>query len=576
MISTICKEANSVITKRLFLASSSELKEDRAAFEILVSRKNIEWVARGVFLELVVWENFLDAIAQSRLQDEYNEAIRNCDIFVMLFWTKVGFYTQEEFETAFGQFKTSNKPFIFTYFKNTEIAISSTSRKDLNTLWDFQQKLTSLGHFYTVYNSVDDLKFQFSQQLDKLAAKSFVEFSPEKGLLRGLGKTTENTESELKFSPQGNSQLKFITNDDFDDLPRKIGLMLRSAGYVVSHNLDDINFRAQIDWYYDDRNSALQFNGYSLRRRKVGDGSTINITLKSLSDRSVNEFLTRDEYEVTIDEEDLARLISNPSEYIYRLTKGSVDHKIAALRHKFTVHNKRGTIVVNDNQDSYEIAFDRYYFHDPETGFYSEYFFEIEVESLGNRSDADKALNIVKVIQNVLNLTSNKASKFQRGMSWLTDPRQQGINAVGFAFKLAKMDIEVGYLQQQLFQIMSKCIKDNIKYFNLPNPMFILSDGECISCYWNSGDVPRGVIGDFQKELRKRISRYQEGSPLSNKLIYASCLCDCVAYKYTDILGGIGYCGSDLVNAWRILRALGDGVDDTSSPPSSPAVHQRD
>jgi hypothetical protein len=91
--------------------------------------------------------------------------------------------------------------------------------------------------------------------------------------------------------------------------------------------------------------------------------------------------------------------------------------------------------------------------------------------------------------------------------------------------------------------------------------MFILNDGDCISCYWNFGNVPRGVIGDFQRELRESISRYQEGSPLSNKLRYTSILCECVVYKYTDILGGVSYCGADLVNSWGNLRELGDGVD---------------
>jgi hypothetical protein len=558
-----------MITKRLFLASSSELKEDRREFEILVGRKNSDWVARGVYLDLLVWENFLDAVAQHRLQDEYNKTIRDCDIFVMLFWTKVGKYTEEEFETAFGQFKASNKPFIFTYFKDAEINVSRANEKDLTTLWAFQHKLNSLGHFSTVYKNTDDLKFQFSQQLDKLAAKGFIEFTPEKGRPLALGKeyspvlgrSSENIESELKFTPQGNSQLKYIANDDFDDLPRKIGLMLKSSGYVVSNSLDEINFRTQVDWYYDDRNNALQFNGYSLRRRKIGEGKTIKITLKSLSDRSGNEFLTRDEYEITINEEDLGKLTSSPSDFIYRLTNGIVDHKIGALRHKFTVHNKRGAIVVNDSQDSYEIAFDRYYYHDPETGFYSEYFFEIEVEALGAQRNSEEAVNIVKVIQNVLNLTSNKTSKFQRGMSWLTDPRQQGINVVGYAFRLAKADIEVGYLQQQLFQILSKLVKDNIKSLSLPTPVFILSDGDCISCYWNSEDVPIGTAADFQKDLRKRILRYQAGSPLSEKLRYASTICKCVVYKYTDIVGGVSYCGSDLVNAWGNLRELPDGTD---------------
>jgi len=170
-----------MIRKKLFLASSSELGEDRKEFEIFINRKNKDWVARGVFLELIVWEDFLDAVSKTRLQDEYNKAIRECDIFVMLFCTKVGQYTEEEFETAFGQFKATNKPFIFTYFKDAEISTGSANKKDLMSLWAFQEKLGALGHFYTVYRNTDELKFKFNQQLDKLAANGFVEFTPEKG-----------------------------------------------------------------------------------------------------------------------------------------------------------------------------------------------------------------------------------------------------------------------------------------------------------------------------------------------------------------------------------------------------------
>lgn len=163
--------------KRIFLASSWELKEDREQFEIFIGRKNKDWVGKGIFLELIVWEDFLDAVSKTRLQDEYNKAIRECDIFVMLFCTKVGQYTEEEFEAAFKQFKSSNKPFIFTYFKDAEISTGSANKKDLMSLWAFQEKLGELGHFYTVYKNIDELKFKFNQQLDKLVANGFIELT---------------------------------------------------------------------------------------------------------------------------------------------------------------------------------------------------------------------------------------------------------------------------------------------------------------------------------------------------------------------------------------------------------------
>ena len=46
--------------KKIFLASSSELEEDRKAFQIFVNRKNKDWVSQGVFLELIVWGSARD------------------------------------------------------------------------------------------------------------------------------------------------------------------------------------------------------------------------------------------------------------------------------------------------------------------------------------------------------------------------------------------------------------------------------------------------------------------------------------------------------------------------------------
>lgn len=162
--------------KKIFLASSAELKVDREKFELQINRINKGWVANGVFLELVVWEDFLDALSQTRLQDEYNKSISQCDVFVMLFWTKVGNYTEEEFERAFRQFKATNKPFIFTYFKDAPVSTGSVDEDGLMSLLQFKKKLASLGHFYTPYKSIEGLQLHFGDQLDKLVANGFITF----------------------------------------------------------------------------------------------------------------------------------------------------------------------------------------------------------------------------------------------------------------------------------------------------------------------------------------------------------------------------------------------------------------
>lgn len=162
--------------KRVFLASSDELIDDRKEFELSVSRKNSELIQKGVYLEVVVWENFLDAIAKTRLQDTYNDAIRQCDLFVLLFWTKVGKYSEEEFDTALTQFHTRGKPLLFTYYKDAPPPPGSILDPSLAK---FQDRLKGLGHYQTRYTSTKGLLLHFAGQLDKLIAAGFIDFQPD-------------------------------------------------------------------------------------------------------------------------------------------------------------------------------------------------------------------------------------------------------------------------------------------------------------------------------------------------------------------------------------------------------------
>lgn len=160
---------------KLFLASSIELKDDRKEFEIFINRKNKMWIDKDIFLELIIWEDFLDAMSATSLQDEYNKAIRECDYFVMLFATKVGKYTEEEFDTAFKQYKSTSKPLIFTYFKDSSLALNETDQNDVESLQAFKEKIKELGHFYTRYRNIEGLREHFGNQLDKLVNKGFIE-----------------------------------------------------------------------------------------------------------------------------------------------------------------------------------------------------------------------------------------------------------------------------------------------------------------------------------------------------------------------------------------------------------------
>jgi internalin A len=94
--------------------------------------------------------------------------VRASDVFISLFGTKAGKYTEQEFDAAFGQFTANGSPRIYTYFKETHVKASSAHREDLLSLWAFQDKLKELGHYPTDYENIEHLKLQFRTQLDKL------------------------------------------------------------------------------------------------------------------------------------------------------------------------------------------------------------------------------------------------------------------------------------------------------------------------------------------------------------------------------------------------------------------------
>ncbi len=111
------------------------------------------------------WEYFLDAVSDTRMQDEYNKVLGECDIVLSLFHTRAGKYTQEEFETALNKFKTTGSPRIFTYFKDAPVNMSGIDEKVLSLL-DFKKRLKELEHFPTMYKNIDDLKVQFKRQIE--------------------------------------------------------------------------------------------------------------------------------------------------------------------------------------------------------------------------------------------------------------------------------------------------------------------------------------------------------------------------------------------------------------------------
>lgn len=160
-------------TIKIFLASSSELRADRDQFDLYVRQLADDYQEEGITFQVVRWENFTDHMSRDGLQSEYEKAIEGCQIFVSLFHTKAGKYTEQEFTKAVEAFMANGIPLVYTYFKDEKVALSQLEKEDFLSLADFKQKLSELPkpHYPTPYDNIADLKLHFTTQLTKILPK---------------------------------------------------------------------------------------------------------------------------------------------------------------------------------------------------------------------------------------------------------------------------------------------------------------------------------------------------------------------------------------------------------------------
>jgi tetratricopeptide (TPR) repeat protein len=146
----------------IFLASSiDELKWDRMEIGDYIRKLNDIYSKSGLYFRLHMCEDESDAVAKMRKQDEYNDMIRESQIFFVLFYTKAGAYTIEEFDVALEEFRKKGTPKIVTYFKRAD---------DENSVSDdvkqFMARLDKeLEHYYNFYSSLDTVKLTMILEL---------------------------------------------------------------------------------------------------------------------------------------------------------------------------------------------------------------------------------------------------------------------------------------------------------------------------------------------------------------------------------------------------------------------------
>ena len=147
---------------KIFIASSQELHLERLEITDLLQQLNDYLERRGIVLQPVKWEYLDSSMGIGRKQDEYNEKLRECEICLVLYWTKLGEYTTEELDTAYSELRLGNNPKkLYVYFKDAD---TSQIMPELQAFRD--NFLTKYGHFYFVFKNVDTMRLNFLLQLE--------------------------------------------------------------------------------------------------------------------------------------------------------------------------------------------------------------------------------------------------------------------------------------------------------------------------------------------------------------------------------------------------------------------------
>ena len=149
---------------KIFMASSDELEGDRAIFGNLIRRLNDMYKRHGIYIELFQWEDFDAAYNGRRKQGEYNDKVRESDLFLAFFYRKAGEFTIEEFDVAIDGFNNNAQPKVYTYMR--DLAPDDWEEDSLIT---FKERLyREMGHYWCRYGNADTMKLHFVLQFQQM------------------------------------------------------------------------------------------------------------------------------------------------------------------------------------------------------------------------------------------------------------------------------------------------------------------------------------------------------------------------------------------------------------------------
>jgi tetratricopeptide (TPR) repeat protein len=221
---------------KIYLASGTELDDDRIEFGNLIRRLDEIYERRGVRIKLI--ENEADEESVNE-EDESGKCIGESDVFLALFHLEAGRYTVEEFNRATEEFKLHSSPKVYAYMKSVE-----TGEEETDELKDFKHHLLEeIGHYWCKYRNTDTMQLHFVMQLQLLESHPSVELKikDEKALLDGeevadlskvpfvsLNKGFQKLKEDIEELDEDMADIRIDLKEDPDNERKKVKLLKKS------------------------------------------------------------------------------------------------------------------------------------------------------------------------------------------------------------------------------------------------------------------------------------------------------------------------------------------------------------
>ncbi len=200
--------AKTVTKYSIFVASPSDLQEERIAIEEITKELNLTYgIKHNIVIELLKWETHsAPGISEIHPQEIINKDIGNqYDIFIGLLWKKfgtptekAGSGTEEEFLKAFDRFinKKENIQVLF-YFKDAvPKSLKEISASELMKIENFKNELSEKKALYWEFDTCENLKNFLRIHIPKRIT-NLIENSNEKTKLKLVETIVEEDEYGL-------------------------------------------------------------------------------------------------------------------------------------------------------------------------------------------------------------------------------------------------------------------------------------------------------------------------------------------------------------------------------------------